>query len=308
MKENLLAQFTTAVGQAGTSAAEKASESTSVFLDTLLSSLDIFKNVLLSILIIGVFYLIGKLLARRVIRGLRHAKGESLYPDMVILIQRFSVVGSLFVGIAVAVQFVFKLDFIQVIGFFGLGISFAFKDLLSNLIAGAVIVIQNRIHIGDFIQIGTNGTRGKIKEIQTRTTILKGIDGTEIIIPNADLLVKQITNYTAHRSRRITFTMRISFESDITKAKEIILRVLKVESSILLKPKPQVILQEVGDSFINLNVRFWMDPQDKSKSWVNVRSERIQAVKEAFDKENIIIPFPIEVFTEKAKLPKPERA
>ncbi|MDZ4216928.1 MAG: mechanosensitive ion channel family protein, partial [Candidatus Gracilibacteria bacterium] len=64
----------------------------------------------------------------------------------------------------------------------------------------------------------------------------------------------------------------------------------------------------VGDSFINLNVRFWMDPQDKSKSWVNVRSERIQAVKEAFDKENIIIPFPIEVFTEKAKLPKPERA
>src|SRR5690606_33549400 len=212
--QNFLSQLTAQVNK--TAAENGGSE----FLDTIVTSLDIFKNFILAIVIVIVFYLIGKFIAARIIKSLQEAKGESLYPDMVVFVNRFSVFGSLSIGIAAVLQFIFELDFIQVVSFFGLGISFAFKDLLENLIAGAVVILQNRFRIGDFIQIGagTGGIRGKIMEIQTRCTILKSIDGTEIVVPNSELMTKSVISFTAHHTRRINFTINIDLDADLKKA------------------------------------------------------------------------------------------
>jgi len=289
---SLLAQadaFSAAGSATGTAKGAAESE----LAQTIIKSVEIFKDVLISIGVIILFYIIGKLIARRIVKALQEAKGESLYPDMVSLINRFTVIGTLFVGLAVVIQFIFGLDFMQVVGFFGLGISFAFKDLLSNLIAGAVIIIQNRFRIGDFIQIGSDDLKGKIMEIQTRATILKAIDGTEIIVPNSELMVKPVTSFTAHHSRRIDFTIGISFDTDIQKAREIAAGILKKKDHVLQKPDPQVLVSGVGESSVDLSMRFWVDPQDKGKSWIDTKSELIAEVKNAFDEANIEIPFPI---------------
>lgn len=290
----LLAQLSANVSSVANTAANGAQQaSESEFVQTVLSSIDIFKNVLISVLIVIGFYVIGKLLSRRIIRALREAKGESLYPDMVALINRITMFGSLFVGFAVVIQFVFDLDFVQVVGFFGLGISFAFKDLLSNLIGGAVIIIQNRFRVGDFIQIGQNGIKGKIMEIQTRCTILKAIDGTEIIIPNAELLVKPVITFTAHHRRRIDFIIGISFTADLNKAIEVAEEVMKSDEYVLKSPAPHAIVSKVGESSVDLSMRFWIDPQNKEKSWILTKSELTAKVKQAFDANGIEIPFPI---------------
>jgi small-conductance mechanosensitive channel len=295
--ENLLAQLTAQV--TNSSSNSEGSE----FLDTIITSLDVFKNFILAIVIIIVFYLIGKFVAARIIKSLRDAKGESLYPDMVVFVNRFSVFGALTIGIAAVMQFIFDLDFIQVVSFFGLGISFAFKDLLENLIAGAVVILQNRFRIGDFIQIGagTTGIRGKIMEIQTRCTILKSIDGTEIIVPNSELMTKSVISFTAHHTRRINFTINIDLDADLKKAMILAKEVVLKKPHVLKTPQPRVIVSRVSGPSMRLNIRFWVDPQNKEKSWVLTKSELMAEIKETFDKEGILISYPVYSYLEQKR-------
>lgn len=291
---NLIAQIGANVNQAAGAAGDVGSKAGAEIVQTILTSLDVFKNIVLSVIVIVVFYIIGKVIAGRIVRAMQEAQGEALYEDMVILVNRMIIFGALFVGFAVDIQFIFGLDFLQVVGFFGLGISFAFKDLLANLIAGAAIIIQNRFRIGDFIMIGKGGMKGKIMEIQTRVTILKAIDGTEIVIPNSELMTKPVTTFTAHHTRRIDFPIGVSFDTDLEKAKKVALDVIKKKDHVLKHPAPQVIVSKIGASAINLSVRFYIDPQEKEKSWILTKSELVQEVKEAFDREGIEIPFPIQ--------------
>lgn len=300
-----ISQLTAQVSKTTTGSTAKSNGSE--ILDTIVTSLDIFKNIILGIVIIIVFYLLGKLIASRIIKSLKEAKGESLYPDMIALINRFSVFGSLSIGVAAVLQFIFDLDFIQVISFFGLGISFAFKDLLENLIAGAMVIIQNRFRIGDFISIGTGAgaIKGKIMEIQTRATILKAVDGTEIVVPNSELMTNAVISYTAHHSRRIEFPLRIDFEADLKKAIQIAEKILTNKPHVLQKPKPKILVKSIGGSTINLSVKFWVDPKNKEKSWVMTKSEIISEIKEAFDKAGILIPYPTYTYMEdKRKIPE----
>ncbi|MDP3976242.1 MAG: mechanosensitive ion channel family protein [bacterium] len=290
------------IAQVGTSS--KVSSSPGV-LDDVLSTFSFLWNFALALAVILTFWALGKLIGARIIRALRQSKGDTLYPDMEDLIRRLAFYGAISTGGAVALQFIFDIDFLQVIGLFGLGISFAFKDLVENLIAGTVIILQNRFHIGDFIKVG--GITGKIMEIQTRATILKGVDGTEIIIPNADLMSQVVTSYTAHHQRRTDFDISVSFKSDLEKAKKIAEEVMLAHDHVLKKPKPQVILKKLGEYAVVLSVRFWFDPHEKGKSWIATKSFLISEIKRRYDAEGIIIPFPTEVFMEKEQLP-PEKA
>lgn len=297
----MLAQLTAQVNKAASTAAKVAKTADTNLFEGLVSAIDIFKNVLLSIVILIGFYLLGKFVAHRIVRSLRESRGESLYPDMEILINRFSVVVSVAIGIASVMQFIFNLNFMQVLGFFGLGLSFAFKDLLENLIAGAVIILQNRFRIGDFIKITSSGLTGKIIEIQTRATILKAADGTEIIVPNAELMSSTVISYTAHHTRRIDFTFGIDFDADLKKAVEIATQVMSQKEGVLKKPGPRVIVKELGESMVKLNMRFWIDPQNKLKSWVLIKSELIPEIKDAFEKAGILIPYPLYSYLEKKR-------
>ncbi len=294
MEPQFLSQLSTQVTKTASSLGNAAREQSEI-VSSIITSLDVLKNLGISVAVIAGFYIVGKLIARKINRALQEAQGDSLQQDMVDLINRLTVFGSLFVGFAIVVQFIFKLDFLQVVGFFSLGISFAFKDLLANLIAGAVIILQNRFRINDFIQVGmgSNAFKGKIMEIQTRATILKAIDGTEIVVPNSELMMKPVTSFTAHHSRRVSFSIGIAFAADIKKAKDIAIEVMRNHEKVIKKPKPHVLVSDVGESSVKLSVRFYVDPQDKKSSWIKVKSDLIQQVKEAFDQNGIEIPFPI---------------
>ena len=291
MERFTIAQLTTQVNNGASSATETTGE----IFESIKASLGVLTNFVISLVSVFVFFLMGKLLSRRIRRALQEAQGDTLQPDLVDLIDRLAVFGSIFVGLSIVLQFIFEIDFLQILGFFSLGISFAFKDLLSNLIAGAVIILQNRFRVNDFVQVGvgSNAIKGKIMQIQTRATILKAIDGTEIVIPNAELMLKPVVSFTAHHRRRIAFKIGISFESDIQRATDIALEVVQAHSYVLKSPKPHVIVTDIGESSVNLSVRFYIDPHDKSDSWIKVKSKLLKEVKEAYDQQGIIIPFPV---------------
>lgn len=299
MERLLIAQVSSQVNR-GSSGNKGSLASNNEVLESVLSSLDFLKDIMIGVVIIVLFYLLGKLIANRIVRRLQEAKGESLLPDMISLINRFSVVGSTFVGVSMVLQFIFHVDFLQIVGFFGLGVSFAFKDLLENLIAGAVIIIQNRFRVGDLIKIGA-GIKGKVVEIQTRATILKAVDGSEIIVPNSELMTSPIVTYTTHHTRRIEFIVKVDFDADVQKAKQIILELVQAKPHILKKPSSTVIVKDIGESYMILAVRFWVDPQNKEKSWVSTRSELVLEVKQALEKGGILIPYPLYSYLDKKR-------
>jgi small conductance mechanosensitive channel len=262
------------------------------FLDTFIDMLLFGKNLIIAGIITFVFFLLGKVIKSRIVNSIRKAKGD-LYPDMESLIGRMTNYTSLFVGAAVSAQFVFGVDFLQVLGFFSLGLGFAFKDLLMNLMSGIIIVLQDRYHIGDFIQVGQEGIKGTVMEIQTRATILKAIDGTEIIVPNSELLNKAVTVYTAHHTRRIDVIVGVHYSTDLSLAKRLVEQTMAHHKYVLKTPPPEVLMDEFANSSINLSCRFWVDPKDPdSPSWFNIKSEVIHAIKSTFEAHGITIPFP----------------
>jgi small conductance mechanosensitive channel len=259
-------------------------------LNVLLAILGFMRNLFIAGLLLIASFIFARILSHYIIGKLRATQGETLHEDVVILVRRMVSVFVIAVGMGIAFQYVLGLDVLQIIGFFGLGLGFAFKDILSNLLAGVIVLMQGRFHIGDLIKIGQ--FMGKVVEIQTRATILRAIDGTEIIIPNADFLSKTVTSFTTNPTRRIQLIVGVHYKTDIDVAVKIIESVLMKNKNILQKPRPRVIATEFGESAITLSIRFWAQSKD-AVCWIYTRSKVINDIRKAFEQQGITIPFPI---------------
>lgn len=175
------------------------------------------------------------------------------------------------------------------VGLIGLGISFALQDIIANFISGILIMITRPFEIGD--QIAAGGEEGTIQDISTRATEVKTYDGRKVIIPNSDLYSNQVVNNTGYGNRRFNVIVGVSYEDDIKKAKELAEEVLDEAESVEVDPEPQVLVDELGGSSVNLKLRGWTD--NRRANIVSGASEVTQLVKEKYDEAGIDIPYPI---------------
>lgn len=175
------------------------------------------------------------------------------------------------------------------VGLIGLGLSFALQDMISNFLSGVMIMIYRPIEIGDQIRVG--GEEGTVMDIKTRATEMKTYDGRKVIVPNSDLYNKQIINNTAYGSRRFDVIVGISYDDDIKKAKELAEETLDEASTVEEDPEPQVVVEELGGSSVNLKLRGWTD--NRKANIVKGGSEVTQLIKEKYDEAGIDIPYPI---------------
>jgi small-conductance mechanosensitive channel len=175
------------------------------------------------------------------------------------------------------------------VGLIGLGISFALQDIIANFISGILIMITRPFEIGD--QIAADGEEGTIQDISTRATEVKTYDGRKVIIPNSDLYSNQVVNNTGYGNRRFNVIVGVSYEDDIKKAKELAEEVLDEAESVEDHPEPQVLVDELGGSSVNLKLRGWTD--NRRANIVSGASEVTQLVKEKYDEAGIDIPYPI---------------
>ncbi len=175
------------------------------------------------------------------------------------------------------------------VGLIGLGLSFALQDMISNFVSGILIMIYRPIEIGD--QIRVNDEEGTVMDIKTRATSIKTYDGRQVIVPNSTLYNKQIINNTVYGNRRFDVIVGVSYDDDIKKAKDLAEEVLEEAETVEEEPEPQVLVDELGGSSVNLKLRGWTD--NKRASIVKGGSEVTQLVKEKYDDEGIDIPYPI---------------
>jgi small conductance mechanosensitive channel len=173
----------------------------------------------------------------------------------------------------------------------GLGVTgfifgFAFKDSLSNLASGIMILLNQPFKIGDFVEI--SGTMGSVKSMNLMATELATPDNKKITIPNSSVWGNTITNFSANDTRRVDMIFGIGYGDDIQKAKDIITEVLKNNDKVLPEPEPLIEVKSLSDSSVDFTVRPWTKSSDYWKLYYEVTRK----VKEEFDKNGISIPFP----------------
>ena len=182
------------------------------------------------------------------------------------------------------------LTFLSVFGgAFGVGLAFGMQKIASNYICGFIILLDKSIHIGDILMVGEH--YGVVTLIRSRYTVLRKLDGIEVIIPNETLISENIINHTlTDRKSRISIDVQISYKSSVDKAFEILLNSAKNESRVLNDPAPSVFLMKFADSGIDLMLSFYIvDPEEGS--W-GLKSDIYREIWSEFQKQDIEIPYP----------------
>jgi small conductance mechanosensitive channel len=177
-------------------------------------------------------------------------------------------------------------SFVAILGAAGFAIGFALQGSLANFAAGVLLLVLRPFRAGDYIDGA--GVAGTVKGIQLFTTVLATPDNVKIMVPNGKLFGDVIKNVSAYDTRRVDLVIGIGYGSDIQKALEVILELIKADTRILADPAPQVAVSELADSSVNFVVRPWVKKED----YWGVKFDLTRAIKEAFDKNGIEIPFP----------------
>ena len=173
-----------------------------------------------------------------------------------------------------------------ILGAAGLAIGLALQGSLSNFAGGVLILLFKPFKVGDFIS--AQGVDGTVREITIFTTKITTFGNQLAIVPNGKLSNDNIINYNAQDTRRDKIDIGIGYGSNIKKAKEILLQICADKETILKEPAPEVYVGELGDSSVNLTLRFWANNSDFWAAHFYVMEE----AKIRFDAEGIEIPFP----------------
>ncbi len=177
---------------------------------------------------------------------------------------------------------------VAVVGSAGLTIGLALQGSLSNFAGGVLILLLKPFVVGDYIVEHTNGLEGVVKSISVFYTTLSTPDHKTIVIPNGTLSNGSITNVMASGKRRCDFSISISYNSDIKKAKEIMLDVAKKDDAVLKNEEIVAFVDNLADSSVDMQLRVWV----KSEDYWPIRFRMLENLKYAFDEGGIEIPFP----------------
>jgi small conductance mechanosensitive channel len=242
-------------------------------------------KLLLAILVLAFgWWLIGRLI------GLMDAAMKKAHVE--VTLRRFlrSFVG---IGMKVILLIIFAsmvgvetASLIALLGAAGLAVGLALQGSLANFAGGVLILFFRPFKAGDVIE--AQGFVGAVQEIQIFNTILRTLDNQRVIIPNGLLSNGCVKNLFTEPTRRVDMTFGISYGDDILKAKRVLKQVLDADDRVLQDPAPDIFVSAHADSSVNLLVRPWVN----SENYWPVYFNTMEAVKLAFDAENITIPFP----------------
>lgn len=175
-------------------------------------------------------------------------------------------------------------------GVMGLAVGLALQDPLMNLFSGIIMSVKTSFEIGDFVE--TNGHIGEVKAITLRNTLIRTLTGEEVSIPNKLVVQNPVKNFSTNGIRRVDIVCGVAYGSNLRTVKEVAKKAVQDLAYKEVSRPVEFIFTGFGDSSINFQLRFWSDPANVWE-YLDIKSEGIMRLKEAFDAENIGIPFPI---------------
>lgn len=175
-------------------------------------------------------------------------------------------------------------------GVAGLAVGLALQDPLINLFAGVMMSVRNFFKIGDLVE--TNDFFGTVEKISLRSTTIRTPQGQEVILPNKSVYQNPVKNYSTSSVRRIDLSCGVSYGDDLEKVKEVATRAVQDRVKFDREKPIDFFYTEFGSSSINFILRFWTNTGSQG-NYLQLQSDAIMALKQAFDANDITIPFPI---------------
>ncbi len=249
-------------------------------------------NIAVAMLVLIASFFVARLLKKGARKGLLKATG-----NLTVVGVLSNVIVALFMVIVLFVILsILNLDdaftaLLGTAGVLGLAVGLALQDPLVNLFSGILMSVREKYSIGDLVE--SNGYFGKIEKINLRSTIIKTPTGQEVIIPNRDVLQNPLVNYTRSGERRVDIDCGVSYGDDLEEVRDIAVEAITNSDIELMEGKPvEIFFKEFGDSSINFVLRFWYNTT-MQRDYFAAKNQGIIALKNAFDRNGITIPFPI---------------
>jgi len=170
----------------------------------------------------------------------------------------------------------------------GVGIGFGLQGVVNNFVSGLILLFERPVRVGDVIELG--GRWAEIKSMGLRATTVQTFDQADLIIPNADLVSNQVTNWTlSNRQARLIIPVGVAYGSDIPLVIETLLECTRGNERIYKATEPQVLFLSFGESSLDFELRVWVKDVDDR---LTASSELHQEIDRRFREANIEIAFP----------------
>ncbi len=174
------------------------------------------------------------------------------------------------------------------LGAFGVGIGFGLQNIFNNLISGIILAFERPINEGDIIEVGA--LMGIVKEIGIRASIIKTYDGSEVIVPNGNLISNELINWTlSDQRRRGEVRLGVAYGTDPQKVLDLLLEAAESNERVLDYPKPWAIFLGFGESSFDFRLLFWIADADTR---LTIQSEVTVRINQMIKEAGIVIPFP----------------
>ena len=155
------------------------------------------------------------------------------------------------------------------VGALGVGLGFGLQNIMNNFVSGIILLFERPIKVGDVIQVDT--ALGTVESIGIRASVIRITNGSEVIMPNGNLISNQVTNWTfSDRQRAIDLPVVVAAKADAKKVMALLVETVKANPQVLKNPAPQVLLTNFSAASLNFELRAWTAGQE---SWSQTRSE-----------------------------------
>ena len=181
-------------------------------------------------------------------------------------------------------------------GAVGVGIGFGLQTIASNFISGIIIILDRSVSVGDYIEMD-DGRKGRVTELNMRSTTLETFDGKDIVVPNEKFVSNAFINWThKNKKQRYRVDFGVGYSTNVRELVEIIKETVASHPKVLsgpgvpLEERPDCEIDSFGDNGVNMFVEFWMEGIDDGRN--RVGGDLLLMILETLQEHGIEIPFP----------------
>lgn len=245
------------------------------------------------LIVAAIIMMVASYLARMagqlVKRALTRRKADAGVTTLLVNLTRWSIIGTgLFFSVSL---FTNVSSLLTALGLVGFAVSFAFQDVLKNLVAGIIILIQHPFNVGEAVFL--NGYEGTVVAISSRMTEIESFDGRFVMVPNGNSISNPIINYTRSPQRRIELPMRLAYETDLKTLRDTIVAAVREVPGYLDLPSPMIIFDNAGELSLGLTVYFWVDVNVLGSA-LFAKDRGYEVITKALLEKGISMPVPVQ--------------
>ena len=244
----------------------------------------IIEQLLLVVLLIFVIWLFNKSFKLFLRRAEKHGLDRAAVPLISDLVKYTTYALGLLLGLNI--MGVNTNGLLTMLGAASLAVGLAFKDTLTNVASGLLVLFLRPFVAGDYIECGS--IKGKICAIGLFNTTLETFEGIYVSAPNRSLWGAPIMNYARNPVRRLDFKFGVAYDSSLDVVFCVMRKMIEQEERFLKMPPPKIFVTDMADSSVNLEIWVWV----RTYEYYDLKRKYLRIIKETLDEHGIEIPFP----------------